>query len=92
MFDKYCHQYNVREGKDVRYADYTEAADNRDCMHWEGDDDVPTNEAAHCLAQDCMFDYCLWRRDVQLKKCEDFVKEWQEEVALASNDAGEDVC
>ena len=92
MFDSYCHQYRTKEGKAVRYADYTEAADNRQCTHWEGEDGVPTNEAAYCLAQDCMFDYCIWRRDVQLDKCEDFVIEWQAEVGLASEAAGEDVC
>ena len=39
-----------------------------------------------------MFDYCIHRRDQQLEKCEDFVEEWQDEVALASERAGEDVC
>ena len=39
-----------------------------------------------------MFDYCLWRRDEQLKACEIFVEEWNEEVAIASAVAGEDVC
>ena len=74
MFDAYCHQYRVREGKDIRYADYTQG--DRDCKHWENGDDIPTEEAAHCLAQDCMFDYCIHRRDVQLDVCEDFVIEW----------------
>ena len=39
-----------------------------------------------------MFDYCLHRRDVQLEKCEQFVKEWQTEVELASSAEGDDVC
>ena len=91
-FDGYCHQYRVKEGKDIRYADYTEAADNRQCSQWEFGQGVPTVEAAHCLAQDCMFDYCIHRRDLQLEKCEDFVVEWQAEVELASERAGEDVC
>ena len=50
MFDSYCHQYKVKEGKAVRYADYTEAEDNRQCSHWETEEGVPTKEAAHCLA------------------------------------------
>ena len=90
-FDSYCHQYKTKEGKAPRYADYTEAEDNRDCSHWEDGDGV-TKESAHCLAQDCMFDYCLWRRDEQLKRCALFVEEWNEEVAIASAVAGEDVC
>ena len=90
MFDAYCHQYKAKEGKAPRYADYTEAEDNRDCFHWE-DGDI-TKSAAHCLAQDCMFDYCLWRRDQQLEVCAEFVVEWNEAVAEASVEAGEDVC
>ena len=87
QFDAYCHQYKVKEGKAPRYADYTEAPDNRQCDHW-GDAKLE----AHCLAQDCMFDYCLWRRDQQLLACAEFVEEWNEEVAIASAVAGEDVC
>ena len=88
MFDAYCHQYKAKEGKAPRYADYTEAEDNRECLlNWEEDE-----SAAHCLAQDCMFDYCLWRRDEQRKQCDIFVQEWNEEVAIASAVAGEDVC
>ena len=68
MFDAYCHQYKAKEGKAPRYADYTEAEDNRECGQWEDDE-----SAAHCLAQDCMFDYCLWRRDEQRKQCDIFV-------------------
>ena len=98
MFDSSCHQYRVKEGKDVRYADYTDLVDGdeRSCALWEDDGDTfedrVTIESTHCLAQDCMFDYCLWRRDVQLEKCEKFVVEWQAEVAQASVEAGEDVC
>ena len=63
-FDKYCHQYNAKPNKPPRYADFTAEGDSRDCYaEWEDGDDEPTTEAAYCLAQDCMFDYCLWRRD-----------------------------
>ena len=65
MFDAYCHQYKAKEGKAPRYADYTEAEDNRECGQWTDDE-----SAAHCLAQDCMFDYCLWRRDEWVEDCE----------------------
>ena len=51
-----------------------------------------TTEAAYCLAQDCMFEYCLWRRDQQLVTCEAFVADWVTAVDDASDAAGEDLC
>merc|ERR1712079_358951 len=89
-FDKYCHQYNAKEGKAVRYADFTV---DGDCTSWEDEDGEPTTESVYCLAQDCMFDYCLWRRDEQLATCEAFVADWEAAVAAATTAAdGEDQC
>ena len=88
-FDKYCHQYTIKNGK-LKYGDFTLSGDSRDCSHWE-DGDV-TVEASYCLGQDCMFDYCLWRRDQQLAACEDFVAQWETVVDAASIEAGEDLC
>ena len=89
-FDKYCHQYNAKVGKPVRYADFTV---DGDCTSWEDDDGEPTTESVYCLAQDCMFDYCLWRRDEQLATCEAFVADWEAAVDAATAAAdGEDQC
>ena len=66
QFDAYCHQYGIKEdnakGKEPRYADYTDA---------DGTCDSYTDilEKVHCLAQDCMFDYCMFRRDQFLEDC-----------------------
>jgi hypothetical protein len=80
-FDKYCHQYNAKPNKPPRYADFTDGGDEPSeiCAEWE-DEDGATTESVYCLAQDCMFDYCLWRRDEQLDTCEDFVDEWEAAV------------
>ena len=65
QFDAYCHQYGIKEdntkGKEPRYADYT----------IDGSCDSYTDilEKVHCLAQDCMFDYCMFRRDQFLEDC-----------------------
>ena len=67
QFDAYCHQYGIKEdntkGKEPRYADYT----------IDGSCDSYTDilEKVHCLAQDCMFDYCMYRRDEFLQECID---------------------
>ena len=99
-FDKYCHQYNAKEGKPPRYADFTGGpeGDSLGCEDgWEEVDEdgdpIVTTEAAYCLAQDCMFEYCLWRRDQQLVTCEEFVDDWEAAVEQATLDAnGEDQC
>ena len=91
-FDKYCHQYNP--GKKLKYADFTDGGDvpSEICAEWE-DDGAPTTESVYCLAQDCMFDYCLWRRDEQLDACEDFVEDWEAAVQAATDAAdGVDQC
>merc|ERR1712223_1538958 len=84
-FDKYCHQYNARPNK-VKYGDFTVGGD---CTSWEDEDGEPTTESVYCLAQDCMFDYCLWRRDQQLVACEAFVADWEDALEAAG---GEDQC
>merc|ERR1712156_602930 len=89
-FDKYCHQYNAKPNK-VKYGDFTV---DGDCTSWEDEDGEPTTESVYCLAQDCMFDYCLWRRDEQLETCEAFVADWEDalEAATAAAADGEDQC
>ena len=68
QFDAYCHQYGIKEdnakGKEPRYADYTDA---------DGTCDSYTDilEKVHCLAQDCMFDYCMFRRDEFIAECQE---------------------
>ena len=71
MFDSYCHQYKVGEGseKAPKYADYT---DDGSCNGW-----TETNEKAHCLAQECMFEYCLYKRDEHYDACEALAEEWE---------------
>ena len=66
-FDAYCHQYGVRETVDrttvtPKYADFR--LDDGTCNHAEH-----LNELA-CLSQQCMFEYCLWRRDEWIDDCE----------------------
>ena len=76
MFDSYCHQYKVGEGsaKAPKYADYTDESGS--CNGW-----AETNEKAHCLAQDCMFEYCLYKRDEHYADCEALADEWEEAIA-----------
>merc|ERR1712073_28785 len=90
MGDKYCHQYNAKPNK-VKYGDFTV---DGDCTSWEDEDGEPTTESVYCLAQDCMFDYCLWRRDQQLETCEAFVADWEAAVdaATAADAEGVDQC
>ena len=54
QFDAYCHQYgNKGTGRRApKYADYG------DCGQYDG-----YLEQVHCEAQQCMFDYCIWRRN-----------------------------
>ena len=67
QFDAYCHQYNVRDGhprKTPRYTDYrTEAGD----CEFAGDD----LSKLVCLGNQCMFEYCLYRRDEWIDECEE---------------------
>merc|ERR1711948_27580 len=66
QFDKYCHQYAIKDGhrrKTPKYTDYTNA--DGACDH---DDDL---SQAICLGQQCMFEYCIWRRDEWLEECAD---------------------
>ena len=77
-FDIYCHQYNAGPDQLPRYADFTAEGDPSErCAEWEDEDGEPTIEGAYCLAQDCMFDYCIWRRDERLIACNAFVAEWE---------------
>ena len=69
-FDAYCHQYAVSQKKVDRgvipkYADLTNDAGECD-YDVEGDEAL---EQLACLGQDCMFDYCLHRRDQFLADC-----------------------
>ena len=79
QFDAYCHQYWVKTDngkKEPRYADYTledGSCDYEDLL-----------EEVHCLAQDCMFDYCMFRKEQFLAKC----KELNGDIALPKADPG----
>ena len=83
-FDSYCHQYAIPNDSDraPRYGDYTdlevgEVGDGSQCDQW----DKPT-EKFYCLAQDCMFEYCLWRRDTYIEgACLIIAENWLEAVA-----------
>ena len=65
--------------KTPKYADYTD--ENDSCDVWAADDGTVTVEQAHCLGQDCMFDYCIYKRDEQFSACEALVDEWESEIA-----------
>ena len=88
-FDDYCHQIKIEEGgkKAPKYADYTD--ENDSCDVWAADDGTVTVEQTHCLAQDCMFDYCIYKRDEQFAACESFVDEWESEIATQGVDCEE---
>ena len=63
-FDAYCHQYKISQkkvdrGEIPKYADFTNEAGECDYDVSEGEE----LEQLACLGQDCMFDYCLFRRD-----------------------------
>ena len=64
-FDAYCHGDN----KPWKYADYRNG-DDGSCAYDH------TNSQIHCLAQQCMFEYCLWRRDQYLDTCSGFEDAW----------------
>ena len=72
-FDRYCHQYDfLKESKadqtvDVmtttpKYADFR--LDDGTCNYDEHLSEL------QCLSQQCMFEYCLWRRDEWIDDCE----------------------
>ena len=64
-FDVYCHGDN----KPWKYADYRNG-ENGEC------DYDHTESQIHCLAQQCMFEYCIWRRDQYLNTCLGFEDNW----------------
>ena len=69
-FDAYCHQYRVTQkkvdrGEIPKYADLTN--ENGECDY--AVDDGEALEQLACLGQDCMFDYCIHRRDQFLEDC-----------------------
>ena len=82
MFDEYCHQYKIEfdSEKTPRYADFT-ADGEGDCGFWGNIDDNLTHEGGHCLAQACMFDYCMYKRDEIFDGCNALAKGWEEEMA-----------
>ena len=49
-------------GRIPKYANFTNA-------DGECDYDAGSLEQLACLGQDCMFDYCIWRRDQYLDAC-----------------------
>ena len=63
LFDEYCHQYKIPldSAKTPRYADFTKGTGN--CDIWVPVDGSLTHEEGHCLAQSCMFEYCMYKRD-----------------------------
>ena len=79
QFDAYCHQYGIKTNngkKEPRYADYT--LEDGTC------DYADTLEEVHCLAQDCMFDYCIFRKEQFLEEC----KAANGDIALPKADPG----
>lgn len=72
QFDAYCHQYKVSQmkvdrGTIPKYADLRNVRDD-DTETYSCDYDDDLAQLA-CLGQDCMFDYCIWRRDEFLAEC-----------------------
>merc|ERR1739844_279858 len=60
QFDAYCHQYDG-DDDDLRYTDFK----GKTCKRYRKD----PLKLAHCLAQDCMFDYCIARKEAWLEEC-----------------------
>ena len=67
-FDDYCH--GITNPK--KYADYRDP----DSLQCEYEGDIPAQ--THCLAQSCMYDYCIWRRDEYVNICNNFNTYWNE--------------
>ena len=66
QFDAYCHQYNVRDGHPKKTPKYTDYTGGSGVCEYE--DDL---SQAICLGQQCMFEYCIWRRDEWIDECEE---------------------
>ena len=72
-FDAYCHgRVNPH-----RYADFR-SPDTGVC-DYDDEGDIPAQ--IHCLAQQCMYEYCMWRRDQYVANCDSFVDDWDQAVA-----------
>ena len=78
QFDAYCHQYNVRDGhrrKTPKYTDYKfypepqpdEEQPEGFCNFAETD----KLSQVVCLREQCMFEYCIYRRDEWIDECEE---------------------
>lgn len=88
-FDTYCHQYKIANGSTEvpKYGNYTNlgegmVGDGTQCDDWEDD-----QEKFYCLAQDCMFEYCLWRRDTYIEgACLVIAEYWLDAVAESGQD------
>merc|ERR1719461_305649 len=65
QFDAYCHQYGVRDGHPRKTPKYTDYTTDGVCAF---DDEL---SQAICLGQQCMFEYCLYRRDEWIEQCEE---------------------
>ena len=77
-FDKQCHQFQRSTGSgNPRYGDYTDGinSDGTQCNAWETD-----VEKSYCLGQDCMFDYCLLRRDQYMTDCLALAATWVQAI------------
>ena len=76
-FDKECHQYPRTTGNgNPRYGDYTDGSGNTDgtqCNNWTTDE-----EESFCLGQDCMFDYCILRRNQYMEDCLALAEDWRQ--------------
>ena len=76
-FDQYCHGRVNRH----RYADFRDPMSG-ECDYAEAaDGDIEAQ--IHCLAQQCMYDYCIWRRDQYIENCDAFDATWA--TAAADN-------
>ena len=76
-FDRYCHQYRVddddiEEGEIPKYADLRRGVDpetNEKFCNFDVDDEDGIVDQYYCLGQQCMFEYCIHRRDEWLEEC-----------------------
>ena len=57
-FDNWCHGFD----DSTIYADYQV---DGSCDHLQDD-----TLQIHCLAQQCIYEYCIWKRDVHVLECE----------------------
>ena len=68
QFDKYCHQYMIDQdrvdaGRIPKYANFKSNNGEGECAFTD------RLEQLACLGQDCMFDYCIHRREEFLDAC-----------------------